>query len=707
MLISLRKLKPVAWLLLHCAVLVAFSRFAFTHNVQRMYGGHDGLTFLSVGMEQLEFFGKSLSLHSNILEGLGNLSLGINFSAIPFNWLPLYDSQTGHYTPITTYICYALVFFLSVRLTGWNYGFSAAQSYAAAWLMTLLFFDYSIDCRLYPFMEMVPHISLLFACATLTDMAFWKLGDGWRAQIASSFLLFLSIVARLTMLPVLMLLLPYTICSFMLSLLRTPDWRTRIRKIIACGMAGLVALCLGWGHYVVGLHMYTAAHFYISELQMGPLPLSSVSVLFDAPWFGAPQDRGAGTLLFVLASVGALVACICCRGPRRLVAFHMLVAQVTIVVPALLLMPHITNWVYPSPIYFEWLYLPLYGLFTIYFFSLPFYKFAHGKLADSGYVRTGLGIAALAILVLVAHHHIARTAKPVRPDEFIMPPPQTAITEVLQKEIAIRTGSLFAGRVASILPGREFGDHAQQFSDIALATGNNHMSASLWLQNIPTLVEYNQLITPYYYWFVKRFLKDQNISIPRNWTHFSALNIPALKLLGTRFLITDQIKVDDAIQRVKMNMPGKMPLYLYEFQGSNVAGLSALRIIHASSLEEVAQQLEHNHFDSETAVVLTADAPEKKWVKAISSAIYVEKGGLHITAESPGWTMLVLPFEYSHCLDITPLSGDMPQALRADGVLTGLVFNRKLDVKLDISTGIFHNPRCRFSDFQDFQPLVR
>jgi hypothetical protein len=39
---------------------------------------------------------------------------------------------------------------------------------------------------------------------------------------------------------------------------------------------------------------------------------------------------------------------------------------------------------------------------------------------------------------------------------------------------------------------------------------------------------------------------------------------------------------------------------------------------------------------------------------------------------------------------------------RVDGVLTGLLFDRKVDTVIAFRTGPFHNPTCRYEDFREF-----
>ena len=58
-------------------------------------------------------------------------------------------------------------------------------------------------------------------------------------------------------------------------------------------------------------------------------------------------------------------------------------------------------------------------------------------------------------------------------------------------------------------------------------------------------------------------------------------------------------------------------------------------------------------------------------------------------------------------LSIEAVSGEMPKAQRVDIVLTGLLFDREVDVRLMPRTGPFTQPRCRWQDYLEFKDILR
>jgi hypothetical protein len=71
--------------------------------------------------------------------------------------------------------------------------------------------------------------------------------------------------------------------------------------------------------------------------------------------------------------------------------------------------------------------------------------------------------------------------------------------------------------------------------------------------------------------------------------------------------------------------------------------------------------------------------------------------------------MVVVPVEFSHCMELhgSHLGTDTGAALlRADGVLTGIVFEHDLDAVLAFRIGPLHNPLCRWRDYQDLRAML-
>ena len=76
----------------------------------------------------------------------------------------------------------------------------------------------------------------------------------------------------------------------------------------------------------------------------------------------------------------------------------------------------------------------------------------------------------------------------------------------------------------------------------------------------------------------------------------------------------------------------------------------------------------------------------------------IRRGTVDIHAETDGTTLVLLPVQYSHCLGLAGAPG--ARLVRADFLLTGVVFAGAIDATLDFNYGFF-NAACRKADTQD------
>ena len=134
-----------------------------------------------------------------------------------------------------------------------------------------------------------------------------------------------------------------------------------------------------------------------------------------------------------------------------------------------------------------------------------------------------------------------------KPRDLRLPPGTSAIVQRLRTEIGLTPSSPFRGRVATITPITLLPvDQLNPLSDpvvqqlyraiqISNETGNDHLGPGLWYFQIPTLFEYNQLISPAFHALAKRTLYQ--IPHLRNNLLVTVPNERILKLLGVRFVI--------------------------------------------------------------------------------------------------------------------------------------------------------------------------
>ncbi len=129
-----------------------------------------------------------------------------------------------------------------------------------------------------------------------------------------------------------------------------------------------------------------------------------------------------------------------------------------------------------------------------------------------------------------------------------------------------------------------------------------------------------------------------------------------------------------------------------------------------TTFKEALEVVSAPAFDAQrTAVVFDGDGDLKRsLVPAADVRIRIEAGALMVSASSSGSSLLILPFEFSRCLQVSSNSPDAPAPaiFRADGPLTGLLFSNRLDARIEYFTGPLSRPGCRIQDASEFSRLI-
>ena len=79
----------------------------------------------------------------------------------------------------------------------------------------------------------------------------------------------------------------------------------------------------------------------------------------------------------------------------------------------------------------------------------------------------------------------------------------------------------------------------------------------------------------------------------------------------------------------------------------------------------------------------------------------VIRGGWHLSGRSDGTSLVLLPQQFSHCLRA---HDTRVRLVRADLILTGVIFSGTVDTDISLDFGIF-SPGCRRDDLADIKHL--
>jgi hypothetical protein len=230
--------------------------------------------------------------------------------------------------------------------------------------------------------------------------------------------------------------------------------------------------------------------------------------------------------------------------------------------------------------------------------------------------------------------------------------------------------------------------------------GNSFQMMDLWNSGIPTIEEYGQWVSKQMYYF-NRDLLAQPYPFPNTLLVYVFRPL-VLRALGVRFVIADGTLSDPSIERV-MSEVGKAgaTVNLYEIKGANLGQFSPTQVIWRQDYQAAVSTLREPP-DFENRVVLLGTPEQPLHLVAASRArLLAIKDGYRLAASAPGWAMLVLPVQFSHCWQIASADDrDPPRILRANVVQTGILFKDNVDVRLRFDFEPWR-ASCRFQDASD------
>jgi len=309
------------------------------------------------------------------------------------------------------------------------------------------------------------------------------------------------------------------------------------------------------------------------------------------------------------------------------------------------------------------------------------------------FVTAVAAFIAVAILpAAVAHFAIRRG--PSYAETFHEPwPNEPELTQFFKDKIGLGIGQSFRGSV--------------QFWPFDYRT--NLTVSGLWARGIPTVEQYNQLVTPPSFYFAYAIAKQpvgSNWFFPapgQGWENYWRV----LQLLGARYHVSEHELPSEG----HANFPvSKFPRrfvtdehswwYAYEMPHPNLGNYSPTEVMTATSGADTMAILARPDFDFTKRVVLSAEV-SNDLVPARDMQLSLIRGGLHVSGRSDGSSLVVLPQQFSHCLRARD---KRVRLVRANLMMTGIIFSGDVDTDILLDYGIF-TPQCRAADLADTTQL--
>jgi hypothetical protein len=183
--------------------------------------------------------------------------------------------------------------------------------------------------------------------------------------------------------------------------------------------------------------------------------------------------------------------------------------------------------------------------------------------------------------------------------------------------------------------------------------------------------------------------------------------IEYLQNLGARFLVTDFQISDPAVLRETMEVPEGDDFRLYELPEPNIGNYSPTEIAVADSAQKMLTILGADGFNFQRTAVL-GEQVDVSLVPAKEATLIVSRDGYRFKARSDGYSLVVLPLQYSNCSKLNAQEAESEGAvrlLRANLFQAALLFEKRVNVTLSTRYGPFSNSSCRLMDTQEARSL--
>lgn len=691
-------------------LLIAVCSFAFGRNAAILHSGLDGTYLHDIIRLQHVWRPWRIGLSFDPLQGLSDFSFSVNTRLIPVYAFQaaLFD---GAIWKVPTFVLFALeLFWSSYLVMVVVLRASPRIALVACWVLVVFAMPVIGRPILWANFGLMPHLATMIAVQNLSLVTLYLIGrKGWLVGIGLAAAFAALWVYALFAFPRLVVLMIVTAC-LSVGVLAAARTRRELAAKVAAGVGALVVMILSGGlHTLAGGYLYSAAIVLSAELTKFLSGYTNASILFHAMQY---------TLLSPGLVLGGLAgaASICYRGERdaaRMAGAHLVVTGLFLLLAVYFAV--FAEWYKgASFLYFEHFLWPFYAYYAVAFVARvgPLLLSRGAKFLKRPLpvrpTMTVFGLAALVVLGLWYASH--RAPRYPEPDE----PRETAITRLLSEKVALLPGSAFRGSVATFQPTPVNDKPVNWFDQYAYdsgqrsTVGNEHRVEGLWHFDIPTLIEYNQLLTP-----ALHLVLSRTMARPQDWQtrNIIVLTVPDLGLLqalGTRFVVSDA-ELDAPAKQV-LELPyvyrsEKKEQRLYELPDPNLGTYSPVEVIEAADATSILRWLRSGP-DFRSRVMLEAGSDVAADLSpATDGRLVYQPGRIHVTARSPGRSLLLLPVQFTECMRIVDGGAGGVRLLRANLVQTAVLFSKTLDIRLAIEHDPFGDRSCRLRDAADGRRL--
>jgi hypothetical protein len=484
--------------------------------------------------------------------------------------------------------------------------------------------------------------------------------------------------------------------------------------------AFLICLFAGIFHFYYALFKNAARTVFPNELYVEIQTWDKFTGMFS---------HGGWSLLFSLGLVASCVyLAIKRKGSLRGLVVSVFAYFAGMVVLSLVYVYSGIRWNLPLPVYLEVAAAPVYLCCICLSAGELIANLPKKKKANfsNGWVKTISTVCAVPVLALVTYQGFISSNPNILDKANTLANKESGgiVSQALVPNLSIQSDGRFRGSVATLtcIPGGQIMRKAGISDDAPFTKENINFllrylrtydpmlyMTGLWEMNIPTLEENNHLVTPPFYYLFSRNLSRPQDFQSRNWTLCTKANPNLMAALGTRMIVADQPIDGPQVKKVyeQTNQDG-IPLSVYELSDPNTGNYSPTKLVRSDKAEEIIAEMAKDDFPFKKTAIVSHNEKLPELTQAEYGELFFDRGGFRVRGASKGWSLLILPVQFSNSLKVMEVQGDFPsdvRLVRVNLLQTGVLFRGTIHAKISHRFGPFRGIWGRLKDIEDWQSL--
>jgi hypothetical protein len=221
------------------------------------------------------------------------------------------------------------------------------------------------------------------------------------------------------------------------------------------------------------------------------------------------------------------------------------------------------------------------------------------------------------------------------------------------------------------------------------------------VMGVPVANEYGHWISPPMLallaasFYVPRDLIDRASEVPRVY------HANLARLMGVGLVVSDASIPGE--EKLYEGLEVGHPLYIYRVVGTNLGQYSPTRTVLANNAKQILDQLQAPDFDGRKLAVVEQPVAATLLPAAHVTVRLMKGPAIHVSADSEGTSLLVLPFDFSYCLRAR--GAGVNRLVPVNLAQTGLLIHGAASVDIVYRYGLTSGTACRARDLARIKAL--